>query len=307
MHFLPRLFASSLLIATAVHAQLTEQQKQYPLEVDASDASLSKIVLIAGDISNNKVGGHEYFAGCTVLMKTLKQTPGVWPVMAAEGWPKNEAIFNGAKAIVIYTDGGDKLPWLDAARWAKIRAAVQGGAGFVALHQAVEVPADHANEYKSWLGAVWQKDIGCRGHWDMTLKTTSTHPTLTGVTGFDAPHDGWLFNLHFNDTGVTPLLIGQVPDKGRSTADAKAHNGRDEVIAWAYERKDGGRSIGFTGADLHSSWHIDSQRRFIANAILWSAKLNVPASGAAIAAEEADFTAYMDGKTAAAKKEPATK
>jgi hypothetical protein len=220
--------------------------------------------------------------------------------MAAEGWPKNEAILKNAKSIVIYTDGGDKLPFLEESRWAKIRDLMKTGCGLVAVHQAVEVPADHADEYKSWLGAVWQKDIGCRGHWDMTLNpTSSTHTTLTGVTSYLAPFDGWLFNLHFNDKGVTPLLTGQVPDKGRSTADAKAHNGRDEVIAWAYERPDGSRSIGFTGADLHSSWHIDSQRRFALNAILWTAKVTAPAS---ITAAESDFTVNQDNKTPAKEK-----
>lgn len=292
-------FTASLLLSVSAHAQLTDQQKQFPLEVDSPDAAKAKIVLIAGGISNNKVGGHEYFAGCSLLFKCLKQTPGVAPVMAAEGWPKNEAILKGAKAIVIYTDGGDKLPWLDDARWARIREAVNGGAGLICLHQAVEVPASRAEEFKGWLGAVWQKDTGCRGHWDMTLKTAAQHPTLEGVKTFDAPHDGWLYNLHFNDTGVTPLLVGQVEDKARTTADAKAHSGRDEVIAWAYERKDGGRSVGFTGADLHSSWHIDDQRRFMLNAILWTAKVN---STPSIKLDEADFTANMDGKTALAKK-----
>ena len=141
----------------------------------------------------------------------------------------------------------------------------------------------------------------------MRLSPGVGHVTLSGVTAFDAPHDGWLFNLHFADKGVTTLLSGTVPDTGRSTADAKAHAGRDEIIAWAYDRPGGARSIGFTGADLHSSWHIDSQRCFVANAILWTAKVNVPAAGAPIAVDEADFTANMDRKAlGVAKPKPAS-
>src|SRR4051794_16771100 len=86
---------------------LTPEQQQVPLEVDSPDPNLTKIVLIAGSVSS-KPGGHEYFAGCALLMKCLKATPGVWPVMAAEGWPKNEAILDGAKAVVCYMDGGAK-------------------------------------------------------------------------------------------------------------------------------------------------------------------------------------------------------
>ncbi len=72
-----------------------------------------------------------------------------------------------------------------------------------------------------------------------------------------------------------------MPDKSRSTADAKAHTGRDEVIAWAHERADGGRAFGFTGCDLHKNWEVEAQRRLVVNGILWSAKLAVPAEGGA--------------------------
>jgi type 1 glutamine amidotransferase len=295
------IFAFMLLLARGLSfAEITAEQSQVPLEVDAPDAAMAKVVLLAGEPSN-KPGQHEYFAGCSLLMKALKQTPGVWPVMVANGWPKNEAIFSGAKTIVVFMDAGEKLPWLTPERWAVMQKAMQSGTGLVAMHQAVEVPAAQAAEFKSWLGAVWQKDIGCRGHWDMTLKpATPAHPTLTGVTTFDAPKDGWLYNLHFADTGVTPLLIGQVTDEARRTANAKAHAGRDEVIAWAYERKDGARSVGFTGADLHSSWHIESQRRLVLNAILWTAKHALPTSAGQL--DEADFTANLDRKALGVRK-----
>ena len=295
------LLTALLCLTAPAHADLTEQQRLVPLEVDAPDASMAKIILLAGSVSN-KPGQHEYFAGCSILMKCLKQTPGVWPVMVAEGWPKNEAVLKGAKAVVSYMDAGEKLAWLETARWAQVKALIDSGTGLVCLHQAVEVPAAQAAEFKGWLGAVWQKDIGCRGHWDMTLAPAAPHSVLAGVTTFDAPKDGWLYNLHFADKGVTPLLTGKVPDKNRTTDGAKAHPGRDEVIAWAYERSDTGRSIGFTGADLHSSWRIDSQRKMITNAILWAAKVAIPVTGAPIACEETDFTANMDRKLVLAKK-----
>ncbi len=302
----PTLFISLLAaLSLPLHAELTEQQKQVPLEVDAPDASMTKIVLLAGSVSN-KPGQHEYFAGCSLLMKVLKQTPGVWPVMAAEGWPKNEAIFNNAKAVVSYMDAGEKLAWLEPARWEKMRAVMATGAGLVCMHQSVEVPPAQAEEFKGWLGAVWQKDTGSRGHWDMHLTPGTSHPTLAGVSAFDAPHDGWLFNLHFAGKGVTTLLSGPVPDTARSTADAKSHAGRDEIIAWAYDRPGGARAIGFTGADLHSSWHIDSQRRLVTNAILWSAHVDVPQAGAPVTLDEADYSANMDRKIFAPAKTKTT-
>ena len=240
------------------------------------------------------------------MMDWLKKSPGVWPVLVADGWPKNEAVLDGAKAVVVYADGGAKLPFLEPARWERMRKLMDAGAGLVMLHQAVDVPADRAEEIKSWVGGVWQKDIGSRGHWDMEFSQFPQHPITRSVTAFSAPLDGWLFNLHFAP-GVVPLLTGAVPDKSRTTADAKAHAGRAEVIAWAYERANGGRSFAFTGCDLHRNWSVESQRKLVTNGILWSAKMEVPAAGAPAAFSPAMLSANLDHKKPAAPaKRPAT-
>ena len=286
-------------------ADITDEQRRVPLEADSPDPKLAKIVLLAGSVSN-KAGQHEYFAGCAMMSGWLKQTPGVWPVMAADGWPKDERIFDGARAVVVYADGGVKLPFLEPARWEKMKSLMGKGTGLVMLHQAVDVPEDRADEIKAWLGGAWTKDIGSRGHWDMSFADFPKHPATRGVKSFSAPHDGWLFNLHFAD-GATPLVSGQVPDKSRSTADAKAHNGRAETIGWAFERANGGRSFAFTGCDLHRNWQEEGQRRLVTNGILWAAKVEVPEGGAPVAFESGDLGKNLDAKPqAAAKAAPAT-
>lgn len=299
----------SLLSAFAVSAADPHDQSGVPLEVDSPDAKLTKIVLLAGGPSS-KAMAHEYFAGCAVLMNLLKQTPGVWPVMARD-WPKNEAVLKGAKTIIYYGDGGGKQPFIDAARWAKLSALMDSGVGLVLLHQAMDFPTGpDADKVKGWLGGVFHSDIGSRGHWDMDLKPTATgHPALRGAQAFAAPGDGWLFNLHFAEgKGFTPLLVGQVPDKGRSTVDAKKHAGRDEIIAWAYERPAGGRGFGFTGADIHKSWSYASQRKVVVNGILWTAGVEVPAAGAPVKFDDADLNRNLDVKASpAAKAAKATK
>jgi len=289
-----------LALTLFARADLTEEQQRVPREVDSPDPKLAKIVLIAGSVSN-KPGQHEYFAGCALMMDWLKQTQGVWPVLVSEGWPKNEAILDGAKAIVVYADGGVKLPFLEPARWAHMKKLMDAGTGFVMLHQSVDTPPDHADEMKSWLGAAFTSDIGCRGHWDMEFNDFPPHPILRGVTAFAAPLDGWLYNLHFAD-GAVPLLSGAVPDKSRSSADAKTHMGRPEVIAWAYQRANGGRSFAFTGCDLHRNWQIESQRRLVTNGILWAAKMEIPQAGASVNFNPASITSNLDYKPAPAPK-----
>lgn len=195
--------------------------------------------------------------------------------------------------------------------WAAFSRMLDSGTGLVLLHQAMDFPpGPDAEKIKGWLGGVFHADIGNRGHWDMDLKPAAKHPVLEGVSAFAAPADGWLFNLHFAGKDLTPLLVGAVPDKSRNTADAKKHTGRDEVIAWAFQREGKGRGFGFTGADLHKSWGYESQRRMVLNGILWSAGLAVPSGGAESAFQEADLHRNLDKKekpVAAAKKPKTSK
>lgn len=290
------------VLTLAIRAELTAEQRTIPLEADSADPKLAKIILLAGGPSN-KAGQHEYFAGCALMADWLKQNGAVWPVIAADGWPKDERIFEGARAVVVFADGGPKLPFLDAARWAKMESLIAKGTGFVMLHQAVDVPEANAPKIQEWLGGAWTKDIGCRGHWDMEFTPTVKHAILNGVEPFAAPLDGWLFNLHFAK-GAEPILAGAVPDKARTTADAKANPGRAEVVAWAHTRADGGRAFAFTGCDLHKNWQVESQRRLVINGILWSANIDIPTTGAKVSMDPASLTKYWDAKPTPAPKPP---
>src|SRR5947199_6004349 len=84
-------------------------QSGVPIEKQPTDPSLAKIVLVAGRQSHGP-GEHEFFAGCAILMKLLQQTPGVFPVMARDGWPKDSRTFEGAKSVVFFMDGGNGHP-----------------------------------------------------------------------------------------------------------------------------------------------------------------------------------------------------
>ncbi len=293
MKFFPALLA---LLAFPLGAAISPfDQSAVPLEVDAPKPGLAKIVILAGGPSS-KAMAHEYFAGGALLMDWLKQQPGVWPVMVRD-WPANERLLEEAKCVVYYGDGGGKQPFANPKRWAAFSKLMENGAGLVLLHQAMDFPAGRDGEQiKGWLGGVFISDIGSRGHWDMEFKTIAAHEVTRGVKPFAAPADGWLYNLHFAERGVTPLLVGAVPDKSRSTADAKKHVGRDEVIAWAYARPDGGRGFSFTGADLHQSWSYESQRTLVLNGILWAARLPVPVGGAKADFDPASLERNLDDK-----------
>ena len=68
-------------------------------------AADTKIVFIAGPPSHGP-GAHEHRAGCLLLQSCLDKMPGVTSVVYSNGWPGEASAFDGAAAIVVYSDGG---------------------------------------------------------------------------------------------------------------------------------------------------------------------------------------------------------
>src|SRR5437868_1418254 len=78
-------------------------------------AAETKIVLIAGKPSHGP-GAHEFNAGTKLLAKCLGEIPGIDPVFVAGGWPEDESVFQGAKAVVFFMDGGKNHPMIQGAQ-----------------------------------------------------------------------------------------------------------------------------------------------------------------------------------------------
>lgn len=275
----------TLILALATLAGTAQDRSDVPLEVEPSDPAAAKIVILAGSFSKGK-GEHEYFAGSAVLAKLLRQTPGVAPVLAADGWPKNERIFGGAKAVVFYMDGGGKQPFLTPERLDRIEKLAARGAGIVHLHQVIDYPKTHTDRVLPWLGGAWVPQASARGHWDGDFASFVEHPVTRGVAPFKE-NDGFLYKLRFVEgmKGITPLL--RTSPKG----DLK---GSEDVVSWAYERPAGGRTFVFTGCHAHEAWGLEGMRRFVTNGILWSAGLEIPAGGAPVALGPDDLKRHLD-------------
>lgn len=285
------MFAAASLMAADPY-----DQSGVPIEVDTVDRSLAKIVLIAGQPSSKPLG-HEYFAGCALFMDWLKQTPGVHPVMARDGWPKDESVFENARSVVFYMDGGDKIPFLEKKRWNLVQRLAKQKTGLVFLHQMVDFPDTRAAAAKALFGADWQADKGGRGHWESSFSKFPNHPAANGLKPFKI-NDGWLYNLHFVDglKGITPILVTVPPMSSRKNAELLANPDREELIAWTYDRPDGGRSFAFTAADWHPNWEVESVRRTVINGILWTAGIKIPQGGAPVKLESGSLNRNLDKK-----------
>jgi type 1 glutamine amidotransferase len=292
-------FAGLATVAWAALADVDPyDQSGVPLEKQPTDPALNKIVLVAGHTSHGK-REHEFFAGCAVLMKLLQETPGVYPVMARDDWPKDpEATFKDARAVVLYMDGGDHHPAIKSREHQDaIQKLIDAKVGFVNLHYGVEYPKAAADPVLHWLGGYYETGYSINPTWTADYKVLPEHPITRGVKPFTIK-DEWYYNIRFDpeQKGVTPILKATPPDNTRGTPAAKEHPGREETMAWAFDRADGGRSFGFTGGHYHDNWGDENFRRLVVNAILWSAKIDVPKDGAKVDLDPAELNKNLDKK-----------
>lgn len=295
------LFGAAVAVAVSwglLHAGDVDpfDQSSVPLEKQPTDPSLKKIVLVAGRMSHGP-GDHEFFAGCAILMKLLQQTPGVFPVMVRDGWPKKPETFDNAAAVVFYMDGGNGHPILNGSRKDVVQKLMDKGVGFVNLHYAVEYPKSASDHVFQWLGGYYETGFSTNPHWDADFTSFPEHAVTRGVKPFKI-RDEWYFNIRFKPEAknVTTILQSTPPDAVRRTKAAAEHKGRSETVAWTFERTDGGRSFGFTGGHTHTNWGNEHFRRLVTNAILWTAKVEVPKEGAKVELDPSELKRNLDRK-----------
>lgn len=282
----------------------------------AAPAAGKKVLLIAGPPSHPP-GAHEHNAGVLLLQKCLTGVPQVSTEVVLGGWPKDEAVFAGVDAVIIFADGGARHIAIQENRLAILEKVLARGAGLGLLHYAVEPTlAVGQPEFLRWVGGAFEINWSVNPHWDARFTSLPEHPITRGVKPFTL-RDEWYFNMRFVDgqKGVTPILVA-IPDSSTTSRPDGAHSGNPTVraavargepqtVAWAFERPNGGRGFGFTGAHYHHNWGNDDFRKTVLNAILWLAQIEVPANGVASSVTAPDLAVNLDPKPAR-KTAPAT-
>lgn len=256
------------------------------------DAPLPHVVFIAGEASHG-YGEHEHNAGGALLVEDLNRSGLVRATLYRNGWPEQGLPPNPA-SIVFYLDGDgkhDALPHLD-----ELSDLMARGVGLVAIHYATHVPESEGDDhFTAWLGGYYHSERSTNPHWQAVFEVNNAHPVGRGVAGFTA-RDEFYFNIQFDaEQPPTRVLQAVPPDAARQHVphprryfgfiggsvpeEVAAGSGQTETIAWALERKDGGRGFGFTGGHFHWNWANPAYRKLVLNGIAWTAGADIPAQG----------------------------
>ena len=227
-----------------------------------------------------------------LLHRCLENVPGVSSVVYSNGWPREASAFDGADAVLIYADGGAGNPAIQSGHEKVIGDLVSKGVGLGCAHYGVEVPSTNGGpQFLEWIGGYYEHQFSVNPMWSPEFNSFPAHPIARGVKPFSV-RDEWYFNLRFRpdakESGLTPILVAKPSEAVRKGPYVYprgpyehiiAASGRDETMMWACERPGGGRSFGFTGGHYHTNWGNENFRKVVLNALLWSAKAEVPAEG----------------------------
>lgn len=242
-----------------------------------------KIVFLAGGRSHGP-GEHEFRAGCMLLAKALNESGLDVKAEVYSGWPADESVLDGAKALIIYADGTSVV----GKGWEKVDKMAKAGTGLMFMHYAVHPDKKEGDKYyRPWIGGAFETDYSVNPHWVADMQALPNHAVSRGVGSLVEAYDEFYYNIRFMDERAKVAdLVTAVPDRERMKRYINLWNqygveglGKKQTLMWGIERPDGGRGVGFTGGHYHRNWSVDGFRKMVLNAIVWTAGVEVPADG----------------------------
>ena len=256
----------------------------------AAEGEPRKIVVIAGKKSHGPEGNgiHDY-GWSARLIKVMLDNSNVAERVSTQffldGWPEQTDALETADTIAVISDGRDgdlfeEAPFLaQPERVALIARQVARGCGFVTFHFSTFAPDSYAPQVLDWTGGYFDWETDGKRQWYSAITTLDTpveiatpdHPVARGLKPVQLREE-FYYNIRFasDKQGVVPLwrvpaLQGREPD-GR-------------VVAWARERANGGRGFGTTCGHFYDNWKQPQFRKLVLNALLWTARAEIPADG----------------------------
>jgi hypothetical protein len=243
-----------------------------------ADAKPTKMVFLFSG-----AGGHHPNEESLVLFKHCLEGSGELPAIRCEiydRWPGEPAALDDAATVVIYSEGawkgGRRHPVLTAGALKKLDGLMKKGTGAVLIHfsltgaEKVEAP-----KMLAWIGGYYnfesRESSNRMSRTPVVYSPASPgHAVSRGWKRLTLPHNETYFKLWFAK-GAVPILSGALVKAPKDPS--------ENVVAWALQRAHGGRGFGYSGGHFYDNWLNDDLRKMILNAIVWTAKIEVPKEG----------------------------
>lgn len=262
-------------------------------DTTAQDTQERKIVFLAGPKDHGAPGRHEYERDLSALawaFENATNLEGITTEVRVGAAPRDLDEIRDA-SVVVLNSSGDWLPnethvlfppftttdgrQYDDETEAYLREfdeLIESGVGFVIFHYTMWAENWVARSHlMNWIGGLWlpRGSVNPVDTWDMEPMDTD-HEILNGIEPWNYREEMYTRYLLPMDDRRTDLLL----------ATPENHPVGTQVVSWAYERPDGGRSFVFGGPDFNDNMYaIEDYRKFLLNGILWAAGGNVPDGG----------------------------
>ncbi|MFL5339991.1 MAG: ThuA domain-containing protein [Gemmataceae bacterium] len=238
-----------------------------------------KLLLVSQGPDGHPPQTHEYVAGLRIVKKCLDPVGSleIVSVRADEPWAEGPELIERADGVVLFLCEGAKWAQADPKRSEALNRLAKRGGAVTGLHWGIGTKdAKNIDGFLKLVG-------GCHGGPDRKYqvleaqaKPNGQHPIAAGIPPFTV-RDEFYYQLKFARTGkLEPVLRVEI-------------DGREETVAWAWERPDGGRSFGFSGLHFHENWRKPEYRRLVAQAVLWTLGKPFPADGLKVEVSDEDL------------------
>lgn len=244
------------------------------LALDSTEAGAPKkrVLLLWQSPDGHPKNTHEYELGQKILKYELDKIPNIDAILvkADDPWKDGPDILEKADGVVLFASEGAR--WLngDPKRLAAFQACANRKAGLSVLHWGMgSKDAKNIAPFVDLFG-------GCHGGPDRKYKVVETKLTPANSDSFTIALGLRPFSLR--DEFYYDLKLAR-ESKAVLTATI---DGSPHTVAWAYPRKDGGRSFGFSGLHFHENWQSTDYRRLVTQGVLWTLQVPIPKDGISI-------------------------
>ncbi len=229
-------------------------------------AEPKKLLLLSSGPDGHPVSTHEYVAGQQILGRLLREVPNlqITQLRADSEWRDGPAVLDKTDHCVLFVSEGAKWVNGNPARRDAFRRLAERKGGLSVLHWGMgSRDAANIDVFVQLFGA-------CHGGPDRKYKVleakcmpASGHAATLGLQEFTIKDEFYYALKRDPNQELKSLLTARIDD-------------RDEMVAWAWERTDGGRSFGFSGLHFHANWERAEYQKLVAQSVLWTTQLPPP-------------------------------